>query len=55
VALQLHTQSTSSLTFENLSGILVAVWYASSIAQEVLEEADADEEAPATEGSKLLS
>ena len=36
-------------------GILVAVWYASSIAQEVLEEADGDEEAPATEDSKLLS
>ena len=52
----LYTRSTSSLTSESLSGILVAVWYASSIAQEVLEEADAaEEEAPVTEGSKLLS
>jgi len=35
-------------------GILVAVWYASSIAQEVLEEAERDEENPPTEDSGLL-
>jgi len=36
------------------AGILIAVWYASSIAQEVLDEADRDEETPATEDSNLL-
>ena len=37
-------------------GILVAVWYASCIAQEVLDEADKedDEDPPPTENSSLL-
>ena len=37
-------------------GILVAVWYASSIAQEVLEESEREEDVvvPPTESSTLL-